>query len=168
MAEIPLLSGGNLVIPFRAACKTRVIEVPRLEMLRLMSVMPELSVIVITVLAARRRKHIEFRESALVLIGDDIDPEVRRIADFANRNKIPHTSLALGSPEADAVADGCSLPPGTSAVVFGREAIDEPKPEKVARLLGICRDYPEDHDFDVLFVGGRPASPWAFTPEPKG
>jgi thioredoxin reductase (NADPH) len=157
MAEIPLLSGGNWVIPFRAACRTRVIEVPRLEMLRLMSEMPELSDIVITVLAARRRKHIEFRESALVLIGDDVDPDVRRIADFVNRNKIPHTLLPLGSPEADAVADGCSLAPGTSAVVFGRDAIDEPKPEKIARLLGICRDYPEDHNFDVLIVGGGPA-----------
>src|SRR3984885_12922044 len=138
MAEIPLLSGGNWAIPFRATCKTRVIEVPRLEMLRLMSEMPELSDIVITVLAARRRKHIESRESALVLIGEDVDPGVRRIAEFVNRNKIPHTSLALGSPEADAVAHGCSRSPGTSAVVFGRDAIDEPKPEKVARILGIC------------------------------
>jgi thioredoxin reductase (NADPH) len=119
-----------LVIPFRAACKTRVIEVPRLEMLRLM---PELADIVITLLAARRRTHIEFRESALLLIGDDIAPEVRRIADFANRNKVPYTSLALGSPEADAVADGCSLPPRTSAVVCGREAIDEPKQESAVR-----------------------------------
>jgi thioredoxin reductase (NADPH) len=157
MAEMPLLSGGNWVIPFRTTCKTRVVEVPRTEMLRLMSEMPEMSDIIITVLAARRRRHVESRESALVLIGDEVDPDVRRIAEFASRNKIPHTAFLVGSPEAIAVANACSLPPATPAVVFGRSAIDQPKPEKVARLLGICRDYPEDHDFDVLIVGGGPA-----------
>jgi thioredoxin reductase (NADPH) len=144
-------------MPMRAACRTRVIEVSRMEMWRLMSEMPELSDIVITVLAARRRRHIEARESALVLIGEDFNPEVRKIADFATRNKIPHTSLRLGSPEANAIAESCSLSPGRSAVGFGRDVVDEPSPEKVARLLSICRDYPEDNDFDVLIVGGGPA-----------
>ena len=72
MAEIPLLSGGNWQMPMRAVVTTRVIEVPRTEMLRLMSEIPEMSDIVITVLAARRRRHVESRESALVLIGEDV------------------------------------------------------------------------------------------------
>jgi thioredoxin reductase (NADPH) len=158
MAEIPLLSGGNWQMPMRAAVTTRVIEVPRLEMLRLMSEIPEMSDIVITVLAARRRRHVESRESSLVLIGEDVDREVRQVAEFASRNKIPHTSLVLGSPEAEATANTCAIPLGRPAVIFGRDiVVEDPSVDKVARLLGVSRDFPEEKDFDVLIVGGGPA-----------
>src|ERR1700753_1355879 len=125
MAEIPLLSGGNWWMAMRAASRTRVIEVPRLAMLQLMSEIPEMSDIIITVLAARRRRHVELRESALVLIGEDVDHDVRRVAEFANRNKIPHTSFPVRCPDAEAIARICSLPPGRSAVVFGRDIVVE-------------------------------------------
>jgi thioredoxin reductase (NADPH) len=39
--------------------------------------MPDMSDIVITVLAARRRRHLESRESSLALIGEDVDRAVR-------------------------------------------------------------------------------------------
>ncbi|MEP9380156.1 FAD-dependent oxidoreductase [Aquabacter sp. CN5-332] len=158
MAEISLLSGGNWTMPMRATIKTRVIEVPRIEMLRLMSEIPEMSDIVITVLAARRRRHLEGRESSLVLIGEDVDREVRRVAEFASRNKIPHTSLALGSPEAEATAGSAAIVPVRPAVIFGRDiVVDPPSPERVAGLLGLSRDFSEDQDFDLLIVGGGPA-----------
>jgi thioredoxin reductase (NADPH) len=158
MAEIPLLSGGNWLMQMRAVSMARVIEVPRAEMLRLMSEIPEMSDIIITVLAARRRRRVESREGALVLIGEDVDRDVRRVAEFAIRNKIPHTSLQVGCPDAEAIARSCSIKPGRAAVVFGRDVVvDEPSPDKVARLLGLSRDFPEDRDFDVLIVGGGPA-----------
>jgi thioredoxin reductase (NADPH) len=158
MAEIPLLSGGNWQMPMRAAAPTRVIEVPRLEMLRLMARIPEMSDIVITVLAARRRRHVESRESSLVLIGEDADRAVRQVADFASRNKIPHTSLLLGTREAEVTARSCSIPIGQSAVIFGRDiVVDDPSVDKIARLLGISHDFPEEKNFDVLIVGGGPA-----------
>jgi thioredoxin reductase (NADPH) len=72
----------------RAARPTRVIEVPRREVLRLMSEIPEMSDIIITVLSARRRRHLESRESSLVLIGEDVDRDVRQVAEFASRNNI--------------------------------------------------------------------------------
>jgi thioredoxin reductase (NADPH) len=158
MAEIPLLSGGNWQIPMRAVVPTRVIEVPRLEMLRLMSEIPEMSDTVITVLAARRRRHVESCESSLMLIGEDVDRTVRQVAEFASRNKIPHRSLPLGSPEADATAIACAVSPGRPVVIFGRDVVvDKPSVDKVARLLGVSRDFPEEKDFDVIIVGGGPA-----------
>jgi len=158
MAEIQLLSGGNWAVPMRACKPTRVIEVPRDVILRLMAEMPEMSDIIITVLAARRRKHLEMRESALVLIGEEADHAVRRIAEFASRNKLPHTSLALDSSEAEKIARDCALPSARPAVVFGRErVIDDPTPDKVARLLGLNRDFDDGQEFDVLIVGGGPA-----------
>jgi thioredoxin reductase (NADPH) len=158
LGEISFLNGGTASIPLRAVRDTRVIEVPRPAMLRLMSEIPEMSDIIITVLSARRRRQLDAQEGTLVLIGEDVDREVRRIGDFASRNRLPYASFALGSPDADRVAVACALAPGQPAVIFGRDHImTDPTPEKVARLLGLNSDLPEDEAFDVLIVGGGPA-----------
>jgi thioredoxin reductase (NADPH) len=94
----------------------------------------------------------------LQLIGEDEDRNVRRIAEFANRNRIPYTSLPLGSPEAEATAKRCSIAAAAPAVIFGRNVIvTDPTPDKVARLLGLNLDFKNDEMFDVLIVGGGPA-----------
>ena len=158
IAEIQLLSGGNWSNLLRTTRPTRVTEVSRADVLRLMSEIPEMSDLIITVLAARRRKHIETRESSLVLIGEEIDRDVRRVAEFLSRNKVPYTPLAADSPEAEAIAQGCALAPGSAAVVVGPcEFIENPTPDKVARWIGLSRDFPDDQDFDVIIVGGGPA-----------
>src|SRR5271165_3994824 len=119
MGEISFLNGGAWSMSLRTARDTRVIEVPREAMLALMSRIPEMSDIIITVFSARRRRQLDERDSSLRLIGEDEDRNVRRIAEFASRNRIPYMSLALGSPEAEATATSCSLDPGRPSVVFG-------------------------------------------------
>ncbi|MEP7184853.1 MAG: hypothetical protein ABI767_03355 [Rhodanobacter sp.] len=117
-----------------------------------------MSDIIITVFSARRRRQIEQRDSALVLIGEERDRDVRCIAEFADRNRIPYSAFELGSAEANALAATCSLAPDRAAVIFGRNTIvDDPTPDKVARLLGLNLDLVDDEDFDVLIVGGGPA-----------
>jgi thioredoxin reductase (NADPH) len=158
MGEIAFLNGGAWSMPMRAVRETRVIEVPREAMLTLMAQIPEMSDIVITVFAARRRRQLDDRDSTLQLIGEDEDRNVRRIAEFASRNRIPYTSLALNSPEATQTAQSCSIAPSKPAVIFGRNVVvTDPTPEKVARLLGLNRDLRDDEAFDVLIVGGGPA-----------
>nr|USU32326.1 FAD-dependent oxidoreductase [Methylobacterium sp. OTU13CASTA1] len=158
MGEIAFLNGGNWSMPMRAVRDTSVIEVPRLEMLRLMSEIPEMSDIVITVLAARRRRQLDTRDGTLVLLGEDDDRAVRRIAEFMSRNRLPYRSYALASPEADAVARSCSIAVDRPAVIFGRDiVVTEPTSDKVAHLLGLNHDLVDDEAFDVLIVGGGPA-----------
>jgi thioredoxin reductase (NADPH) len=158
MGEIAFLNGGSWSMPMRAAVDTRVIEVPRIAMLRLMSEIPEMSDIVITVLAARRRRQLDSRDGTLVLIGEEDDRAVRRIAEFASRNRLPYMSYPLGSAEAAAVATSCSVSPDRPAVIFGRDiVVTDPTPDKVARLLGLNHDLVDDETFDVLIVGGGPA-----------
>src|SRR3984885_5306115 len=111
MRQISLLSGAAASSAIRAEREPRVIEVPREAMLTLMSQIPEMSDIVITVFSARRRRQLDDRDSSLRLIGEDEDRGVRRIAEFASRNRIPYTSLPLGSPEAVATALSCSADP---------------------------------------------------------
>ncbi len=158
MGEISFLNGGAWSIPMRAVRDTRVIEVPRETMLTLMSQIPEMSDIIITVFSARRRRLLDERVSSLRLIGEDEDRDVRRIAEFASRNRIPYSSLPLYSPEAEATALSCSIDPAVPAVIFGRDVVvSNPTPDKVARLLGLNLDFRDDETFDVLIVGGGPA-----------
>src|ERR1700731_2215816 len=115
MGEIALLNGGAWSLAMRAARDTRAIEVPREAMLTLMSQIPEMSDIIITVFSARRRRQLDDRYATLRLIGEDEDRDVRRIAEFASRNRIPYSSLPMGSPEAQATARRCSITPETPA-----------------------------------------------------
>ena len=158
MSEISLLNGGAWSMGMRAVQDTRVIEVGREAVLTLMSQIPEMSDIIITVLAARRRRQLEERISSLRLIGEDQDRNVRRIAEFASRNHIPYISLPLESPEAEALAHRCSIATRIPAVIFGRDlVVTDPTPDRVARLLGLNLDFDDDEVFDVLIVGGGPA-----------
>jgi thioredoxin reductase (NADPH) len=144
-------------MPLRAVRDTHVIEVPRIEMLTPMAQIPEMSDIIITVLAARRRRQLDSGYGTLVLIGVEADRAVRRIGDFVSRNRLPYSSYALGSQEALDIASACAIAADTPAVVFGRDQVHDPKPDKVARLMGVSRDLPEDEAFDVLIVGAGPA-----------
>lgn len=158
MAEISFLSGGTWSMPMRAVKDTRVLEVPRPAMLRLMSHIPEMSDIIITVLAARRRRQLEWGNSALVLIGEDLDRDIRRIAEFASRNRLPYSSYPAGSEEARNIAASCAIDSAAPAVIFGRDqVVAEPTVEKVARLLGVNYDLADEEAVDVLIVGGGPA-----------
>jgi thioredoxin reductase (NADPH) len=158
MGEISFLNGGAWSVPMRAVRDTRVIEVPRETMLTLMSQMPEMSDIIITVFSARRRRQLDDPDASLRLIGEDENRDVRRVAEFANRNRIPYRSLPLRSPEAEATARSCSIAPAVPAVIFGRDVVvNDPTPDKVAQLLGLYLDFRNDEKFDLLIVGGGPA-----------
>jgi thioredoxin reductase (NADPH) len=158
LGEISFLNGGAYTMPFRAAVDTRTLEVERTAMLDLMSKVPEMSDIVISVLAARRRRQVESDDAALILIGADRDPAIQRIASFASRNKIPFVSYDLDSEEAKESAASCKIGHTHPAVIFGRNHhVDNPTPKEVARLVGLRQDIPEGMIADLLIVGGGPA-----------
>ncbi|MBB4153629.1 thioredoxin reductase (NADPH) [Sphingomonas jinjuensis] len=158
MAEISFLSGGSWSMAMRAARDTRTIEVPRDAMLELMAHVPEMSDIIITVLAARRRRQLEGHDASLVLIGEEADRGVRRVASFASRNRLPYVSYAIGSEEALAVATNCAVPNDRPVVIFGRDiVVTDPTPPKVAKLMGLNREFVDDEAVDVLIVGAGPA-----------
>jgi thioredoxin reductase (NADPH) len=156
--DIAFLNGGSFSLSMRAAQPTRVIEVPRVAMLALMASVPEMSDIIIGVFAARRRSQLELNVSSLQLIGLEQNKEIRRVAEFASRNRIPFKAIELGTPEALQITSLCGLTPGEPTVVFGRDqVIDHPSPEKIAALLGLNLDIDLQEVLDVLIVGAGPA-----------
>ena len=158
VGEIGFLHGGSYSIPMRMARDTEVIEVPRLDMLELMSQMPEMSDIIITVLAARRRRMIEDQRGSLTLIGTDHSADLRRVAAFAHRNKIAFETIELDDPRALRALTACGETELKPALIFGtRQLIRDPTPLKVARLLGHDLALQTGEIMDVLIIGGGPA-----------
>ncbi|MEM1375936.1 MAG: FAD-dependent oxidoreductase, partial [Pseudomonadota bacterium] len=157
MGDVGFLAGAPISMPFRAASDTTVSCVPRETMLQIMSAIPEMSDIIITVFAARRRRQLEDNDSSLRLIGADIDRNIRHIASFVSRNKIPFQSLDLGSAEADQAAHACAISHGPAAIYGKDRVIEDPTPEKIAKLYGLDLEIEEGCVFDVLIVGGGPA-----------
>ncbi|MFQ6550371.1 FAD-dependent oxidoreductase [Aestuariibius sp. 2305UL40-4] len=156
--EISFLSGGKNLMSARAVRDTTLLCVPRQDMLDLMSQIPEMSDIIITVYAARRRRQIESDDASLTLIGGEVSREIRQIATFAGRNRIPYRELTLGEHEAEAIAHQCHIGEAQPAVIFGKkDAIENPTPAKVAERLGLLMEVEDGAVFDTLIVGGGPA-----------
>ncbi|PJI92611.1 thioredoxin reductase (NADPH) [Yoonia maricola] len=156
--EISFLSGGSAMLGARCIERSTILRVARVDMLALMSRIPEMSDIIITVFAARRRRLLESGEASLTLIGAEEDRTIRQIAAFAGRNRIPFRSLTLGEHEAEAVAHSCNIGTAKPAVIFGKHlVVDAPTPAKIAGILGLDLAVHEDCVFDVLIVGGGPA-----------
>lgn len=158
MGEISFLSGGRYSMPMRAVRDTRALVVERAAMLDLMRAIPEMSDIIITVLSARRRRQLEEGDTSLIVIGAEQDRDLREIVAFASRNRIPVRSMDLTSDAAEDEAQTCNIHAGRPAVIFNRQVVEDPTPEKIARLLGLdLGDCERDTTVDVLIVGGGPA-----------
>ncbi|MEL6609185.1 MAG: FAD-dependent oxidoreductase [Pseudomonadota bacterium] len=156
--EISFLNGGNAMLGARTVKRSRVLFIERAKMLALMSDIPEMSDLIITVMAARRRRLLESGDAGLMLIGADVDRNIRQIAAFAGRNKIPYRSIEIGSGEAVELSETCTFGPKEPAVIFGKNrVIEDPTPQKIAALLGYDLSLGEGELHDVLIVGGGPA-----------
>ncbi|NKX48811.1 FAD-dependent oxidoreductase [Rhodobacteraceae bacterium R_SAG8] len=155
--EIGTLSGAVSMIQMRACETSTVIAVQNADLIKLMSRIPEMSDIILTVFAARRRGNIEHGQTELKLIGADVDKDIQKIAVFAQRNRIAAQLIDLESAEADAERTSCDLQGCGPAVIFGGEVIYDPTPEKLARTLGLELVIPNGEVVDVLIVGGGPA-----------
>ena len=155
--EISFLSGGRVLMGARAVQDSQVLCVTRDAMLDLMSRIPEMSDIIVTVFAGRRRRRLESNQAALTILGAEQSRDLRRLAAFASRNKIPVRMIELGTDEADEEAKLCSLLPSQPAVIIGKdEVVDAPTPRVVAERLGLAIPLDPEQVVDVIIVGGGP------------
>jgi thioredoxin reductase (NADPH) len=157
LGELNFLNAGTTMTLTRAASDTLILEVPRAAMMELMARIPELGDHIITVFAARRRRLLEDRRSAMTLIGADRDPAVQRVAVFLSRNRIPFQNYDLDEKSPTALAL-CELVNHQPAVVTDSGTkIEDPTPRKIAALLGMDLETTEVEQLDLLIVGGGPA-----------
>lgn len=118
---------------------------------------PEMPDIIITVFAARRRRVLEVSAGGLTLIGGEVDHDVRRIASFASRNRIPVVEVEVGieSDAGKALANQCSISRAHPAVVFGKhQVIDPPTPR------GVAAGFTTRPRMSKRAIAGTPKWPW--------
>lgn len=156
--ELSFLSGGMAQLTTRAMTAVTAICVRRVPMLQALADVPEMSDIVVTVFAARRRRLIESGQAGLTLIGAEADRAVRRIEAFAAQNRIPYRTYALGTAESAELLTRCGLPGDRGAVIVGqRTVLPDPTPQSVAHHLGLDLAVEDGAAFDVVIVGAGPA-----------
>jgi thioredoxin reductase (NADPH) len=158
IGEIAFLNGGRMLYTMRAVSPARVLAAPREAMLRLMAAEPEMSDILISVFAARRRAMLERNASAITVVGPADDRRVRAVAAFCARNKLPVAVVDPASEAADDWGHTCSFTPAHGPkVIFGaNEVLPDCTPLAVAERIGIAYT-PTNATFDVVIVGGGPA-----------
>lgn len=156
--EMALLYGGTWTSPMRARERSRVLEVDRKALLRLMAQIPEMGDIIIDVYNGRRRRLLEDGDSGLTIIGAEQDRALRQIIAFAGRSRIACRCHELDSQEGRAALTSAGVEKIEPTVLFGRAgAVEDPTPLKIARLLGLDLEIDTGTVLDVLIVGGGPA-----------
>ncbi|MEM8879581.1 MAG: FAD-dependent oxidoreductase [Pseudomonadota bacterium] len=154
LGEVAFLNGTAAVTAMRTREPCKVLIADRVDVLALMSKIPEMSDIILTVFAARRRRQIEMEDGNLTLIGAEESRPVRRVESFLSRNKVPFKSLPLSDPAASDLCGGSARP----GAIFANDAlIDDPSPADIAGLLGLDQPANGNAEVDVLIVGGGPS-----------
>lgn len=156
--EMSFLTGGTAMLTNRAVTPLTAIRVPRAAMLQALADIPEMSDIIVTVFAARRRRLIESGQAGLTLIGSDTDRAIRRVEAFAAQNRIPYRAHPIGSAEARTLALRCGIPADRGSVILGESTVlPDPTPRSLARYFGLDLAVEEGAQFNVVIVGAGPA-----------
>lgn len=159
VGELGMLTGQGTFMAGVAAEPTRAIVVPQEVLRRLVATVPEISDVVVTAFAARRRLLIEWGEGSLVIVGHEGEPETTRLLEFASRSRLPYRFVDRGQDaEVRTLAGGRDLPDlGPVALLSGSRMLVRPEPRDVALALGLDLPSGDEDVFDVLVVGAGPA-----------
>ena len=159
IGEIAFLNGAANLSSVRAIADGRIISAPRAAVLSLMAAEPEMSDIIVSVLAARRRGTLDLGLATVTVVGHEDDKQVRAVAAFAGRNRLP---IRLVDPRTDLGVDlgqTCNFNPNvTPHIIFGDgEVLDGFSPAVLAARLGLGFDPGTAGTLDLVIVGGGPA-----------
>lgn len=157
--ELGMLMKQGTFLACVAAEPSQVVVVSQQAVRSLVATVPEVSDVIVTAFAARRRLLIAWGEGGVIVVGRENDPESLRLRAFATRNGLPHRFVDRADEDAvAAVAATCDLPSNGTAVVVGRaDVLARPTPRELAAALGLDLEVRSDERFDVAVVGAGPA-----------
>ncbi len=160
VGELGMLMGQRAFLPGVAMDGTTLLRVQVEQLRRLVEISGELSDVLLAALDARRTLLRRLGEGGLVLAGDDDDPDLHRLRDFAERNQIPYrTVLRSDAPAWTELEETSALPEAGTAVVTGeRRVMNAPTTRDLASALGIdLWSVSDGSRCDLLVVGAGPA-----------
>ncbi|MEM6712980.1 MAG: FAD-dependent oxidoreductase [Pseudomonadota bacterium] len=159
VGELGMLMGQRTFFAGVVGEEAEIIILPPGRLQEVIASSPELSDLIVTAFAARRRLILEWGEGRLTLVGDPKKRGMLRLLEFATRSLVPHRLVdktvegwrACFEHEID-VQDADHL-----ALIGKDEVLVNPTPRDIAKALGLDLAAKVDETFDVLIVGAGPA-----------
>jgi thioredoxin reductase (NADPH) len=156
--ELALLFGQPAFADCVAVTPGEVLLVAPRTIAELIQIDPEVSDILLPAFAARRLLLMQRQQGTLTLVGSEGSPVLRRLLEFAERNRIPNRWLDPADPAQSAqIRDRGLASSGVQVVVRGRHVLHDPSVVEVARALGLELAADHSDPVDLIIAGAGPA-----------
>jgi thioredoxin reductase (NADPH) len=159
LGELNLLTGQTAIATARVRVAGIVHRISPAPFRELMAEDADVSDLVLRVLLARR-EHLRRGEGARILeiLGSQLSSATHALRTWAARQELPHTWLDVDDPAGQALARAAGIAVADlPAVITPTAILRRATPAVVADHLGLALLGGDDHDFDVVVVGGGPA-----------
>jgi len=158
VGEMNLLSGQTVFLTALVIEPTRYIAVDREVLRRLLFDEASLSDLLLSAFIERRELLQQEEGIGLEIVGPRDSAPTRQLADFARRQKIPHSWVDPATSE-EAAALVAALDPEELPLVRlpGGAELRRPSNGELSRALGIGLHLSEREEVDLLVLGGGPA-----------
>ncbi len=159
VGELGMLMGQRTFFAGEFAERSDIIHVSNVALRELIATNPEMSDIIVSAFAARRRLIMEWDEGRLAIVGDPNKRATLRLLEYATRSHVPHRFIDRAQDGwQKLVEDADSLPQADCLALIGKdEVLVNPHPQEVSAALGLDLEAKADKQFDVLVVGAGPA-----------
>jgi thioredoxin reductase (NADPH) len=155
--EIGLLFGQPAFADCIVVEPGEVVLVAPEQIAELVQIDPEVSDILVPAFAARRLLLMQRQQGTLTLVGPEGAPRLRRVLEYAERNRIPYRWLDPADAARRAeIPKSAAEGPGTKVVVRGRHVLNEPSVAQVAHALGLDLAA-HSKAADLIIAGAGPA-----------
>lgn len=159
LGELNLITGQTAVATTRMRTAGVVHRIAPAQFRELMSEDAELSDFILRQLMARRES-LRRGEGARVLeiLGSQMSPATHALRTWASRQELPHTWLDIDDPAGEALARAAEIDiDDLPAVITPTAILRRATAGDVAAHIGLAFRPDDNHDFDVVVVGGGPA-----------
>jgi len=160
LGELNLLTGQRPYLTARVVEDGRVLQIPRDDFRRLMSVKPDIADLIFNAFSARRER---LRQGdgagAIRIVGSRYSPEALALRAFATRSHLPHTWIDLEEvQDPDVLLAGMGLRPrDTPTVITTTTVLRRTTPGEFAQYLGLTLQPVPGMLFDLVVIGTGPA-----------
>jgi thioredoxin reductase (NADPH) len=157
--EIGLLTGQPAFVSSVALEDGEILAVPRPALRDMVHRSPKLGDLILRAFLCRREFLID-AVAGMRIVGSRYSPDVRRLREFAARNRIPHTWLDLEEdPQAVRLLEQLGVARSDTPVVIwrGNQVLRKPDNPDLARVVGLRPHSAGARFADVVVVGAGPA-----------
>ncbi|HJZ17475.1 MAG TPA: FAD-dependent oxidoreductase, partial [Stellaceae bacterium] len=156
--ELALFFGQTSFADCIAVMPGEVLVVAPQTITELVQVDPEVSDVLLPAFAARRLLLMRRQQGTLTLVGHEGAPALRRLLEYAERNRIPYRWLNPADPVQNEEIRARALEgSAVKVVVRGGRVLQEPSVAEVARALGLELAAGDGDPVDLIIAGAGPA-----------